>query len=96
MPRKKGPKKKIDYSEIDRKYFECENCGHEQHKRYKNHFFICDLKICDQCYEYDEHDYKCRKFHSVRFICDRWRYLWYHKLDENGVSKFCKFSVENQ
>ena len=77
-------------------FFTCENCLKEQlHETHKIICKWCQDEICDLCI--DDHYVYCfeKRRYSVQLLIDRWRYLWYHKYDENGISKFCKFSLNN-
>ena len=77
-------------------FFSCDNCGkenlHESHLRFCK---WCQSDICDFCN--DEHNITCdiKVYSYARLIVDRWRYLWYYKLDDKGISKFCKYSTKN-
>lgn len=96
MPRRKKKKNYFnDYSHIDRKYFDCDNCGIEQKKYYKIQCKYCNCTLCETCYFDYKHGELCRKRHCVQFIIDRWRYVWYNKLDKDGLSNFCKMSVKD-
>lgn len=71
-------------------FFDCDNCGCQQlHESHRIFCSYCDQYLCEFCCE--EHD-ACEKEHAVRFLIDRWRYIWYYQLDREGVSRFCKFS----